>query len=38
MFATCGIGNIVDDTVINMYGARWVLDLLRDHFVSHINV
>ena len=31
-------GSIVSNTAISMYGAGWVLDLLRDHFVNYMNV
>ena len=34
----CGIGNVVSNTVTATHGARWVLDLWRDHFVNYINV
>ena len=28
-------GNIINDIVITMYGARWVLELSKDHFVKY---
>ena len=31
-------GNAVNNIVINMYGASWVLDLSGDCFVSYVNV
>ena len=32
------VGNIVGNTVIPMYGARWVLEILGGHFVKYIIV
>ena len=29
--------NTVNNIVITVYGARWVLDLSEDHFVNYIN-
>ena len=34
----CSIGDIVNNIVVTMYGARWVLDISGDPFVSYINV
>ena len=31
------IGTIVSSTALLMYSARWVLDLLEDHFICYIN-
>ena len=36
--AKFSIVNIVNNTVIIMYDAMWVLYLLGDHLVTHINV
>ena len=33
-----GMGNAVSHSAITMYGARWVLDLSGDPFISYINV
>ena len=33
-----GIGNTVNNIVKTMYGVRWVLNLLEDHFISYRNV
>ena len=33
----CSIGNIVSNSIITMYGVKWVLDLSGDHLVSYIN-
>lgn len=30
---THSVGNIVNDTVMTLYGDRWNLDLSRDHFI-----
>ena len=35
---TNSIGNLVNNIVMTVCGARWILDLLGDHFVRHINV
>ena len=30
--------NIINNIVITLYGARWVPEILRDHFINYINV
>lgn len=30
------IGNMVSNTVITMYGDRWVVEILRKHFVKYM--
>lgn len=32
------IGNVVNDTVMTMLGATWVLDLPGNHSVNYVNV
>lgn len=32
------LGNVVNNIVITMYSARWVLDLSGDYFINDINV
>lgn len=32
------IGSVVRNIVRTIYGARWVLDLERDHFLRCVNV
>ena len=34
----CSMENTVNDTVINMYGARWVPELSGDHLIFYIFV
>lgn len=31
-------GNIVNDTVISVYGDRWVQEISGEHFVSYMAV
>ena len=32
------IGNIVDNIVVTVYGARWALDTLGEQFVKYLTV
>ena len=32
------VGDVVNDTVTTMCGARWGLELLGDHFISYVNI
>ena len=32
------VGSRVNNIVITIYGTRWALDLLGDHFLSYMNV